>query len=202
MKMMNCLRCGRETSGQYCDTCRFYETNDQCWRCRMYLPKVELQQWRGQTYCPYCIMDIRDEEKRTEEARGERARAQGAQEPGERGEYHGDEGMRPGGETHGGHPSEPGPFGAAQKEEYLCDKCRGDLEIVYVVADHKFCELCFNQQAREWKKSGKAPPHLKYRLKEDPGLLVKLIRYLKSRVREEWEKRTKNEADRKGSAGK
>ncbi|MFA5077621.1 MAG: hypothetical protein WC488_04300 [Candidatus Micrarchaeia archaeon] len=201
---MNCLRCGRECEGQYCDTCRFYETNDQCWRCRMYLPKVELQQWRGQTYCPYCIMDIRDEEKRAEETRGERAREHRGQEPGERGEYRGDEGMRPGGEPQGGHPSEPGPFGAGQKEDYLCDKCKGDLDIVYVVTDHKFCEVCFNQQVREWKKSGvKRPPHIKYRIKEGPGLFSRLIRYLKGRIKEEWERRTKREAGHKGGgAGK
>ncbi len=71
---MNCTRCGAEahdygTDGlAYCDSCIFYGMNKPCWKCRMYLPASELQTYKGQFTCPYCIMDMRDEEKRTEEA--------------------------------------------------------------------------------------------------------------------------------------
>ena len=70
----NCIRCGRNsevdygTDGMpYCSSCIFYGTNKQCYRCRMYLPATELQQYRGQWVCPYCIQDMRDEDRRITE---------------------------------------------------------------------------------------------------------------------------------------
>jgi len=50
----------------YCGSCIFYGLNKPCFKCRMYLPISELQQNRGQWVCPYCIMDMRDEERRAE----------------------------------------------------------------------------------------------------------------------------------------
>lgn len=172
---MKCIKCGAESVGQYCNNCAFYENNAQCWRCRMYLPRVELQQWRGQTYCPYCIMDIREMEKKAEEYDGEQARHRIT--------------------THdtGSTPPDERPFGTGQQDSvYECDKCKNDLDIVYVIADHKFCELCFNQQMREWKNEGvKPPPYLKYKLKESVGFFAKLILLLKHKITQEWEKRMK-----------
>jgi predicted amidophosphoribosyltransferase len=52
---------------QYCSACIFYGMNRQCYRCRMYLPVTELQQYRGQWTCPYCIQDLRDEDRRMEQ---------------------------------------------------------------------------------------------------------------------------------------
>lgn len=151
----------------------------------MYLPRVELQQWRGQTYCPYCIMDIREEEKQREESQGEAARR-----------AHGEGGGPP-------TPPDETPFGTGQKNpDYECDRCRGDLDIVYVVADHKFCELCFNQQLRNWKRDGiDPPPHMKFRAKNNPGLFAKLIAFLKHKIREEWEKRNKGRGPEQGGKG-
>ncbi len=168
--MAQCSRCGRECTGTYCDTCQFYVYNDQCWRCRMYLPRVELQQWRGQVYCPYCIMDIREDEKNVEEAKGERSRAE-----------------------EGGVPPDQQPPGVGQKNpDYECDKCKGDLDIAYIVADHKFCELCFQQQVRSWKDDNiQPPPYMKFRVKEGAGLFSRLLNFLKRKIREEWEKRSK-----------
>jgi len=67
--MPSCSRCGRTTEveygsdGQaYCSACAFYGMNKQCSRCRMYLPAAELQQYRGQLACPYCVQDMRSEE--------------------------------------------------------------------------------------------------------------------------------------------
>ena len=74
MGMGRCSRCGREveveyaSDGQaYCSACAFYGMNRQCFRCRMYVPSTELQQYRGQWMCPYCLMDMRDEDRRLEE---------------------------------------------------------------------------------------------------------------------------------------
>jgi len=48
----------------YCSACIFYGMNKQCYRCRMYLPATELQQYRGQLMCPYCIQDARDQDRK------------------------------------------------------------------------------------------------------------------------------------------
>ena len=73
MSSGSCVRCGRTgemeygTDGMsYCSSCIFYGLNKQCVRCRMYLPGAELQQYRGQWTCPYCIQDMRDEDRRSE----------------------------------------------------------------------------------------------------------------------------------------
>jgi hypothetical protein len=74
MSMGRCVRCGRESDieygsdGQaYCSSCVFYGVNKQCYRCRMYIPATELQQYKGQWMCPYCLNDMRDEERRQDE---------------------------------------------------------------------------------------------------------------------------------------
>ncbi len=201
--MPNCSRCGREIStGMYCESCHFYIYNEQCWRCRMYLPKVELQQWRGQTYCPYCIQDLRDEEKDVEEKMGEREREKGAagekRQPGA--EEDDSQGSGGSGESRGssyvegGTPPDSGAGGGVgqKNHDYACDRCREDLDVVYIVADYKFCELCFQQERRQWSDEGiKPPPHMKFRIKENPGFFTSFLRFLKRKIREEWEKRKK-----------
>ncbi|MEW6722461.1 MAG: hypothetical protein AB1324_04315 [Candidatus Micrarchaeota archaeon] len=71
-----CVRCGASGIVEYgpdglayCSNCAFYGLNRQCWRCRMYLPAIELQQYQGQWTCPYCIQDLRSEASRAESAR-------------------------------------------------------------------------------------------------------------------------------------
>lgn len=68
-----CMRCGTMdhceygTDGlPYCQSCIFYGLNQQCWNCRMYLPASELQNYRGQWMCPYCVQDKRSEDVRKE----------------------------------------------------------------------------------------------------------------------------------------
>jgi hypothetical protein len=84
----NCSRCGRMAEIQYgsdglgyCSSCAFYGLNKQCWRCRMYLPASELQQYRGQYTCPYCIMDLRDADRRAEEYHEEKHKLEVLQYP-------------------------------------------------------------------------------------------------------------------------
>ncbi len=67
--MSSCIRCAQVshqygTDGlPYCDSCIFYGMNKQCQKCAMYLPNLELQMYMGQWYCPYCVMDLRDQNK-------------------------------------------------------------------------------------------------------------------------------------------
>ena len=69
---MPCRVCGREGYADICSECMFRELNQQCWRCRMYIPKAEMQQWRGQWICPNCRMDLeREEEEVSKEKKGE-----------------------------------------------------------------------------------------------------------------------------------
>ncbi|MEW6529169.1 MAG: hypothetical protein AB1391_04725 [Candidatus Micrarchaeota archaeon] len=150
----------------------------------MYLPKAELQQWCGQTYCPYCIQDIRDDEKNLQAK-------QDARIP----------------KTSGIPPDESG-FEIGQKigqknQDYFCDQCQSNLDIVYVVADHKFCELCFQQQRKEWSERGiDAPPYMKFKVKESPGLLMRLIEFLKRKISEEWRRRNKKKDKKEGDNSK
>lgn len=74
-----CIRCGRYSEVEYgtdgmpyCSSCIFYGTNKQCYRCRMYLPATELQQYRGQWVCPYCIQNMRDEDRKISESAHEK----------------------------------------------------------------------------------------------------------------------------------
>lgn len=174
---MACAKCGRECSGTYCETCQFYAYNDQCWRCRMYLPRLELQQWMGQTYCPYCIMDVQ-QAKAAETREAERVRG---------GIEKDDKGVPP--------DEQPPPIGQ-KNPDYECDKCKHDMDIAYIVADHKFCDICFNEQLSYWKKEGvKVPPYMKFRLKENAGLFRRFIHFLKHKLSEEWKKRTKKKND-------
>ncbi len=66
-----CSRCGRVSEVEYgtdglayCSSCVFYGTNKQCFRCMMYLPAAELQQYKGVWACPYCIRDMRDDDRK------------------------------------------------------------------------------------------------------------------------------------------
>ncbi len=78
-----CIRCGRTGSVEYgtdglpyCSTCVFYGMNKQCWRCRMYIPASEMQQYRGQWVCPICLMEMRDDDRKMTERRVEKPVAQ------------------------------------------------------------------------------------------------------------------------------
>lgn len=58
----------------YCNSCIFYGLNRPCWKCQMYLPISELQPYKGQWACPYCITDMRDEDRRAERSYGQQGK--------------------------------------------------------------------------------------------------------------------------------
>jgi hypothetical protein len=152
---MGCARCGRECTGMYCDSCKFYEMNDQCWRCRMYLPKVELQQWRGQIYCPYCIQDLRSEELESERRRN-------SDSSGIKGDDAVFSNHAPGGGDSGSRGS-PDPYVAAQpvhaQSPNVCDRCKSHSEKVYVSDAWVSCESCLRFYIREEQARGIKKPN-------------------------------------------
>jgi len=78
---MPCRVCGREGYADICSECMFREQNQQCWRCRIYIPMAEMQQWRGQWICPNCRMDLeRDEEETRKEKKGIKVEEEAAAE--------------------------------------------------------------------------------------------------------------------------
>lgn len=154
----------------------------------MYLPRVELQQWRGQVYCPYCIMDIRTEEKADEEIISEHARKK-LEKP--------DEDIPPDDYAPGVGIKENEKSSEEKTRIYECDKCKSGLDIVYVVSDHQFCEYCFRQQVKQWKDNDiQPPPYLKFKIRESPGLFSRFIDFLKRKITEEWERRNKDEKNK------
>lgn len=138
----------------------------------MYLPKQELVQWRGQIYCPYCIMEIIDEEKRQEEKSGEAARKK--QDTKEK--YF-----------------SPPPFNFSQGVEinFKCDKCENESNTLYIVADHKFCSSCYKNYVTQLKiENLPEPPHIKIK-KPNKNLLQILLDSIKDFINREWKKRIK-----------
>lgn len=60
-----CDKCGgymEGEGGRHCYTCST-AMDASCQRCGMYLPSHELQMFKSSRYCPYCIMDLQDEER-------------------------------------------------------------------------------------------------------------------------------------------
>ena len=73
MVKRRCARCGRKTHLEYaidgrayCSSCIFYANYRPCWKCQMYLPIAELQQYKGQWMCPYCLLDEREKDRKSE----------------------------------------------------------------------------------------------------------------------------------------
>ncbi|HIH22731.1 TPA: hypothetical protein HA238_03320 [Candidatus Micrarchaeota archaeon] len=179
---MLCSRCGQEgpteygPDGQsYCSSCAFYGMNKPCWKCRMYLPSLELQQWRGQWTCQYCMMDLRDEERRIEK-RHERQETP-ITVPGQGGgEY---VPAKPMGFGTGGMAEAHAEgerrldFGAEQE---TCDRCKRKLTMVYIINGKKFCEVCMESEKKNWERADARPMIVRFRAKGNEGLLVNLLR--------------------------
>lgn len=157
---MPCSRCGNDghteyaPDGQaYCSACLFYGMNRPCWKCRMYLPMGELQTYRGQWTCQYCIMDLRDEERASEA--GHKKSRSGRSE-----------------EEHLDHIP----------DDERCDRCRRKMAIVYIFNNRKFCEICIKHEKDEWEEKkggpGATPTIVSFKLKGNEGLLSSIMRKL------------------------
>lgn len=135
----------------YCSACLFYGLNKPCWKCRMYLPSSELQQYLGQWTCPYCIMDLKDAEKKSDEDRTSYTSERGS----------GDK------ETLTG-----------LHENEFCDRCKRKLVIVYIFNNRKLCEICIDKEKKEFEEvtGGATPMVMKFKLKGNEGLLQLVMR--------------------------
>ena len=133
---MHCSRCGSEEAHDYgsdglvyCSACSFYGMNKPCWKCLMYLPAVELQTYRGQWTCQYCIMDLRDAERAAEAKHTARAGSEAS--------------------TPSHHESESSRYGPESEFEH-CDRCKRKLTIVYIFNNRKLCENCVDKEKDQW----------------------------------------------------
>ena len=138
MRMGTCVRCGKNGEvdyGQdglaYCSECAFYGLNKQCNKCRMYLPAMELQQYRGQLLCPYCIQDMR-EEVRKEEAPAERGNLPAY--------------------------SPDLPILHETEVQQVCDRCGCESEKFYLWNGKRLCKKCLEDGQKTWHIEEGAPP--------------------------------------------
>ncbi len=143
---MRCVRCGVEaheygTDGlSYCRNCLFYGMNQQCWKCRMYLPTTELQLFKGQWTCQYCILDLRDADRRISER-----------------ERLSDEKRR----------KDDDNILEKVRQQERCERCGRDLITVFWLNGKKLCGTCFDASRDELGGVGpERPPMMPYKIKE------------------------------------
>ena len=154
--MKKCEKCfsspaTRMVNGRHlCDSCAFQEENAQCYRCQMYLPKAELVMWRGQLYCQYCLMDLRDEE-----ARQSQAAKHSSYKPQE---Y-----------------KAPSYSKKSYAKDYIkneyCERCGNTLYTVYVVNGRKLCKRCAEEVGKEYKASGLRFSPIRYKVRNKPIII-------------------------------
>ncbi len=156
--MSNCSRCGGEarTYGAdglpYCDSCSFYGLNSQCQKCMMYLPRSELQQYAGQWYCPYCVMDMRDGAEKLR--RREEKSSEGA-----------------------GEKSENYQTEVLKREQ--CTRCSRELFTAYFYKGRMLCESCFNDERGQDDPVSPSPAPIKIiiRKEEEIPIITPIIRF-------------------------
>lgn len=150
--MPNCTRCGATMEGldaggnMICDNCEASMhgggsgTDVPCQRCGMYLPSHELQMWNSRLYCAYCIMDIKDEEKRTT---GEGRPQEGAPENPTGGILGGLFGTRD------APPQQPEKSGGEPLQQYTgtksgtCERCGRESDVLYSAHGLNVCPACY-----------------------------------------------------------
>jgi hypothetical protein len=121
----------------------------------MYLPVSELQMYRGQLTCQYCIMDLRDEERRLEERRGIKEQEKKKEEE----------------------------LLEEVREGEVCERCGRLLTTVYYVHGKKLCASCFDHEKEEWKGTGpERPPLSPYRIKTQKSFLSNLVVAIEKRI--------------------
>lgn len=112
---MRCRVCGRE-GFDICPECQFREQNLQCWRCRIYIPRAEMQQWRGQWICPNCRMDLEQEEATAVPKEGRKG------------------------------PEEEVVSGESYEKKGRCDRCGRETLILYRFNNRNLCWYCLEKE--------------------------------------------------------
>ncbi len=147
----------------------------------MYLPRVEMRQWKGMWYCPYCFQELMEEEQRREERIDRSSRKT----------------HKPGSSGPEIEPTTPKPPPAAtpqvvetDDEEFKCDKCGRTLSKIYILADHKFCPDCFNAYKEKIEKQGLTmPPYLVLNQDSHRSFLGGLLHAIKKKITASWRKK-------------
>jgi hypothetical protein len=124
---LHCRVCGRE-GFDICPECSFRELNQQCWRCRMYLPSAEMQQFQGQWICPNCRMDMQEAQRRQEKGHG-------------------------GSGSSGGGPGDDSASSEMGERLGECERCKRPTDVFYIVNGRKLCKFCF-EQGKEYMARG------------------------------------------------
>lgn len=124
----------------------------------MYLPATELQMYRGQLCCQYCIMDLKDEVRRVEEAGRKAESWHKERELGER------------------------------YEEERCERCGRALTMAFFYNDKRLCGSCVEEEKKKWGGvGGERPPMVALRVREDrPSILSSIVQGIGNRIREAW----------------
>ena len=138
----------------------------------MYLPRAELVMWRGQLYCQYCLMDLRDEE----------ARKTHASKP-----------------LHTPHKDY---FKKSYSKSYIkneyCERCGTTLYTVYIVNGRKLCKLCADEVLGDLRGSGLRMRPIRYKIRNKPLIIsvFELIKGLLFRFIKKGEKKTKENKEK------
>jgi hypothetical protein len=154
--MGTCIKCGGSLGDfdvggdMICDSCEARgsggaggQQNVPCQRCGMYLPSHELQMWNSRLYCAYCIMDVKDEEKRGKDAHT----------------MHADSHLHGAGE------------GGVMRKYGTCQRCGKSTDELYTSQGMSLCAGCYHAYgapgAGEGKPShfGQAVTYIKQKLK-------------------------------------
>ncbi len=186
--MKKCEKCfsapaTRIVNGMYlCDSCAFQEENAQCYRCQMYLPKTELVMWRGQLYCQYCLMDLRDEEARKK---------------------HASQQYKP---TEYKAPTYKAPdYSKKVSKDYIkneyCERCGTTLYTAYIINGRKLCKRCADEVSKDYKTKGLYFTPIRYKVKNKPIIvsIAELLLKVATSVYNATLKKKKDEKDQKKS---
>lgn len=148
--MSTCSRCGRASELEYgsdglayCSACIFYGINKQCSKCRMYIPASELQQYKGMWACPYCIQDMRDEDRKMSEYKAPEYRKR----------------------------DEPLPALSYSETCERCGKDLGNR--VYIWNGRRLCKNCLADEQEKWGVVGGGPMGASQRISYKPMRLAK-----------------------------
>jgi len=153
----------------------------------MYLPREEMQQWKGMWYCPYCLAEIIEEEERLKKMADEKHAQQKSPKPERTDVEKGPDLIEP-----DNAPASSPLIVKKRKEEeqFTCDKCGHIMDKIFILSDHKFCERCFNDYIQGLKKNNLTiPPYVVLRRKKSEFFLLGFLKELKKRITKAWKKR-------------